>query len=123
LSGQDIFEDWGLKFCYNTGKGSGGLSYDYLKTVRKALKTFGYPAAEHVSLNNGNKSSIELWNEICTVVGIEIPKQVPEEDTEETKCARSILHGFRDIAREWVVIQDFDDEKDGSDDEWDGYEE
>jgi hypothetical protein len=117
LSGQDIFEDWGLKFCYSTGKGAGGLSKDNLKTARKALKTFGYPAAEHVSLNNGNKCSVELWNEICTIVGIAIPKQISEEVTEETKCARSILHAFRDIAKERVVIQDFDDEKDGSDEE------
>ncbi len=80
MSGPDIFNDLGLEFAYNTCKHS-GLSHENLKTFRKALKIFGYPGAEHVSLMNGNKSSIEVWNEICTVVGIEIPKQVPEEDS------------------------------------------
>jgi hypothetical protein len=95
MSGEDIFRDLGLDFCFETGN---RITHAHVKTLRNALKTFGYPAAEHVVLRNG-RSSIEMWNEICAVVGIDIPK-IPKKDKEKTQNAMTFLNAIFEQAKQ-----------------------
>lgn len=95
MSGEDIFRDLGLEFCFDTGN---RMTNENLKTLRRALKTFGHPGAEHVALRNC-KSSIEMWNEICAIVGIDIPK-IPKKDKDETQTAMTFLSAIFEQAKQ-----------------------
>jgi hypothetical protein len=83
MPGEDVFADIGLPFCHSTGM---DLSQLQLKILQKGLKTYGFPAAH--SLSQANQASSQMWNDICTTVGIQIELPSAKEDNSGEKCPR-----------------------------------
>jgi hypothetical protein len=110
-TGQEVFDIWGLAFSFNAHKDC-GLSKTHLRTIKRALKAYGFPGSEHFNLQN-SKNVDELWTEICKTVGIKFPKLLEEEDA-DTKAAREFLINFSNDP--WMPFPGSNQDTDSNDD-------
>lgn len=102
MTAEQIFEQWHLPFLYNSHD---LLNYNQAQLLRRCLKMYGYPAAKDLVLKNvGSKPAI--WNEICNIVGIEVPADNVD------LALRIIQTQYHAIQQEVLVAQqDFSDEE------------
>jgi hypothetical protein len=72
MSGHEVFSKWGLPFAFSTEE---LLPHATLRLLRQALKKYGFPGADDLSLGHvaGVGAKMEQWKEVCQLVDIEVP--------------------------------------------------
>jgi hypothetical protein len=76
MTGEEVFSNWGLSFSYDCFP---QLNHEQVRLLRRCLRMYGYPGAENVVLRN-KFTGLQMWQEICHIVGIEVPPRLDNAD-------------------------------------------